>query len=210
MALPALTGVSFGGTARQRIHLRQRYRDPRHASRAARGHSPSERHGRARADDARESRRHQPAGPRCRRDHAATPARRRGQPHLRRAAPGAVSHGCRQQPASSAIAITGTWVADSFTVGGGGGNIRMALSPDGTELVKTGGSVACAVRPGDLRARWAPPMRHRCSARASAPTSSPSATTGARSSVRSSPSAGATLFRYDMLNQNLQRLEHAA
>ena len=36
--------------------------------------------------------------PGCGHDHAAPAARRRRQPDLRRGAPGAVSHGCRQQP----------------------------------------------------------------------------------------------------------------
>jgi hypothetical protein len=96
--------------------------------------------------------------------------------------------------------IAGSWQFDSFAVGGGGGNIRIALSPDGTELLKTGGSALVRYDPADFSVLGA--------ADASSLLGPGAATNiiafgndGRAVISASSTSAGATLFRYDMLNQ---------
>jgi hypothetical protein len=101
--------------------------------------------------------------------------------------------------------IGASWQADSFAVGGGGGNIRIALSPDGTELLQTGGSV--------LARRNALTFAPLAGADASSLLGPGAATNiigfgndGRAVISASSPTAGATLFRYDMLNQSFSGL----
>ena len=89
---------------------------------------------------------------------------------------------------------------------GGGGNIRIALSPDGTELLKTRRQHPRRGAIRRLSPLWPAPTRHRCSAWAPPPTSSRFGNDGRAVVSASSPSAGITLFRYDMLNQNFSGL----
>ena len=95
---------------------------------------------------------------------------------------------------------TGTWVADSFTVGGGSGNIRMALSPDGTELLKTGGSALVRYDPANFSVLGAADASSLLGLGVG--TNLIAFGNDGRAVISaSSTSAGATLFRYDMLNQ---------
>jgi hypothetical protein len=101
--------------------------------------------------------------------------------------------------------IAASWQADSFAVGGGGGNIRIALSPDGTELVQTGGNV--------LARRDATTFAPQVGADAS-PLLGPGGYTniiafgndGRAVGNAGSPSAGNTLYRYHMLNRSFSGL----
>ena len=97
--------------------------------------------------------------------------------------------------------FAGGWQpAELFAVGGGGGNIRIALSPDGTELLKTGGSALVRYDPANFSVLGAADASSLLGLGVG--TNLIAFGNDGRAVISaSSTSAGATLFRYDMLNR---------
>jgi len=103
--------------------------------------------------------------------------------------------------------MAGSWQpAELFPVGGGGGNIRIALSPDGTEVLKTGGSALVRYDPANNFAELGTANASSLLGLGVGTNLIAFGNDGRAVISASSPSAGATLFRYDMLNQSFTGL----